>query len=99
VLTGTALTWLTVTPTMLAALCGPPEPVLSVLIYQPAHDYFGADTVQLTSTDNTGRGDRKVPPAVWESRSTTSTPVPVNTVPGSQTVNENGSLVFSSGGW
>ena len=72
---------------------------LDGVIYTPAANYNGPDTLQLTTDDqgNTGSGG-----ALSDSDSVgltinPSNDAPVNTVPGGQTLNEDGSRTFSSG--
>ncbi len=68
---------------------------LATVTYQPTNNYFGADTVQITTIDNAAS-----PASSADSVNVTVNhvnAVPVNTVPGPQTTNENTALVFSSG--
>ena len=68
---------------------------LATVTYQPTNNYFGADTLQITTTDNAAS-----PASSSNTVNLTVShvnAVPVNTVPGPQTTNENTALVFSSG--
>ena len=68
---------------------------LATVTYQPTNNYFGADTLQITTTDNAA-----LPASSSNTVNLTVNhvnAVPVNTVPGPQTTNENTALVFSPG--
>jgi hypothetical protein len=68
---------------------------LNNLVYTPTNNYFGSDTIQLTSADNVAAGG-----PFTDSSSIGVTVVefepPSNIVPGPQSTNENTGLVFSS---
>ena len=70
---------------------------LNGLSYQPANNYFGAASVQIASTDYTGSGGPQTATNTVNVTVNHVNAVPVNTVPGPQSTNENTALVFSSG--
>ncbi len=70
---------------------------LDGLSFQPTGNYFGAASVQIASTDYTGSGGPQTATNTVNVAVNHVNAMPVNTVPGLQTTNENTALVFSSG--
>src|SRR5205823_8256065 len=72
---------------------------LSGLVYTPTANYFGAATLQITTDDqgNTGSGGAQSDTDTINITVNGVNDAPVNSVPAAQTVNEDTSLVFSSG--
>ena len=71
---------------------------LNGLTYTPTASYFGSDSLAITTNDlgNTGGGGPQTASSTVAITVSEVNQPPVNTVPGSQTVNENSSLVFST---
>ena len=70
---------------------------LNGLSFQPTNNYSGAASVQIASTDYTGSGGPQTANNTVNVTVNHVNATPVNTVPGPRNINENATLVFSSG--